>query len=161
MRPRLSAKRVTLEVSAHRGRLSRWGGDRFDFQETATLISGRAGEWIDVPPHLGVVSERSQTLRRLLAGDLDVVLIPVEAFAGKLPAPYQSKGFAGAMVEALIYDEAGGNTKQVAEFRNKVQKQGVSDADYQLIKLGADILISAMHGQRIDTVATPQTQGSQ
>jgi branched-chain amino acid transport system substrate-binding protein len=28
-------------------------------------------------------------------------------------------------IDAVIYDESGGNTKQVAEFRNKVQKQGV------------------------------------
>lgn len=46
--------------------------------------------------------------------------------AGALPAPYASKGIAGRMIEPLIYDEAGGNTKQVAEFRNKVQKQGVA-----------------------------------
>lgn len=48
VRPRLNAKRVMLEVSAHRGGFSRWGGDRFDYQETATLVSGRPGEWIDV-----------------------------------------------------------------------------------------------------------------
>lgn len=45
--------------------------------------------------------------------------------AGTLPAPYDSKGFAGAEVVAEIYDESGGNTKQVTEFRNKVQKQNI------------------------------------
>ena len=44
---------------------------------------------------------------------------------GTLPAPYNSKGFAGAEVVAEIYDESGGNTKQVTEFRNKVQKQNI------------------------------------
>lgn len=45
--------------------------------------------------------------------------------AGTLPAPYDSKGFAGAEVVPEIYDESGGNTKQVTEFRNKVQKQNI------------------------------------
>lgn len=45
--------------------------------------------------------------------------------AGTLPAPYDSKGLAGAEIQAEIYDEAGGNTKQVTELRNKVQKQNV------------------------------------
>ncbi len=44
---------------------------------------------------------------------------------GELPAPYNSVGFAGRKVEPLIYDEAGGGTKQVTELRNKVQKDGV------------------------------------
>ena len=41
---------------------------------------------------------------------------------GELPAPYNTKGLAGRQIEALIYDEAGGGTKQVTELRNKVQK---------------------------------------
>lgn len=45
--------------------------------------------------------------------------------AGSLPAPYDSKGFAGIPVQLEVYDESGGNTKQVTEFRNKVQKQNV------------------------------------
>jgi branched-chain amino acid transport system substrate-binding protein len=44
---------------------------------------------------------------------------------GQLPAPYNAKGMAGRMIEPIIYDESGGSTKQVAEFRNKVQKQNV------------------------------------
>ncbi len=44
---------------------------------------------------------------------------------GTLPAPYNTPGFAGRMVDAIIYDEAGGGTKQVTELRNKVQKEKV------------------------------------
>lgn len=43
---------------------------------------------------------------------------------GTMPAPYTSKGIAGAKLEAEFLDEAGGNNKQVAEFRNLVQKRG-------------------------------------
>ena len=45
--------------------------------------------------------------------------------AGKVPAPYNTKGIAGAQVEVIIYDESGGGAKQVTEYRNKVQKLGV------------------------------------
>ncbi len=44
---------------------------------------------------------------------------------GELPPPYNTKGLAGREIEAIFYDEAGGNTKQVTEMRNKVQKEGV------------------------------------
>lgn len=44
---------------------------------------------------------------------------------GTLPAPYNTKGFAGATVEAEYIDESGGNTKQVSEYRNLVQKREV------------------------------------
>lgn len=44
---------------------------------------------------------------------------------GALPAPYDSVGLAGRKIDLLIYDEAGGGTKQVTELRNKVQKEGV------------------------------------
>ncbi|MEC7490185.1 MAG: ABC transporter substrate-binding protein [Pseudomonadota bacterium] len=54
---------------------------------------------------------------------------------GELPAPYNSKGFAGSQVQALIYDEAGGGTKQVTELRNKVQKDKV-DAIIGMISSG-------------------------
>ena len=54
---------------------------------------------------------------------------------GELPAPYNTKGFAGRQVEALIYDEAGGGTKQVTELRNKVQKDNV-DAIIGIISSG-------------------------
>jgi branched-chain amino acid transport system substrate-binding protein len=44
---------------------------------------------------------------------------------GELPAPYNTPGLAGRQIDLLVYDEAGGNTKQVTEFRNKVQKENV------------------------------------
>ncbi|MCK5446064.1 MAG: ABC transporter substrate-binding protein [Rhodospirillaceae bacterium] len=46
--------------------------------------------------------------------------------AGKLPAPYAAKGFGGATAEGIFFDESGGATKQVAEYRNLVQKRGVN-----------------------------------
>lgn len=45
--------------------------------------------------------------------------------AGKVPAPYNSVGFSGTPLELVIIDEAGGATKQVAEFRNLVERQNV------------------------------------
>ena len=45
--------------------------------------------------------------------------------AGKLPAPYDSKGFGGATATIEAIDEGGGATKQVAEYRNLVEKRGV------------------------------------
>lgn len=45
--------------------------------------------------------------------------------AGKVPAPYATKGFGGTPVELAIIDEAGGATKQVAEFRNLIERQNV------------------------------------
>lgn len=52
-------------------------------------------------------------------------LILEAANEGRLPAPYNTKGFGGARAKPLVYDESGGNTKQVAELRNKVQKENV------------------------------------
>jgi branched-chain amino acid transport system substrate-binding protein len=52
--------------------------------------------------------------------------IVIEAInEGRLPPPYDTKGFAGARVEAVWVDESGGNAKQVAEFRNLVEKRNV------------------------------------
>jgi branched-chain amino acid transport system substrate-binding protein len=45
--------------------------------------------------------------------------------AGTLPAPYNSKGIAGMKVTPVFVDEAGGTAKQVEEYRNLVQRQGV------------------------------------
>ena len=44
---------------------------------------------------------------------------------GTLPAPYNTKGFGGAMAEIIELDEGGGATKQVAEYRNLVEKRNV------------------------------------
>lgn len=60
---------------------------------------------------------------------------------GKLPAPYNTPGFAGAKLEPIFVDESGGNTKQVAEYRNLVQKRGV-DAVIGYISSGSCLSIS-------------------
>jgi branched-chain amino acid transport system substrate-binding protein len=44
---------------------------------------------------------------------------------GSLPAPYDKIGFNGNKIEAVYVDEAGGATKQVTEYRNLVERQGV------------------------------------
>src|SRR5437660_4358597 len=48
-----------------------------------------------------------------------------ELNGGKVPAPYNKKGFGGATLETVIVDEAGTTTTQVTEFRNLVQKHNV------------------------------------
>ena len=49
--------------------------------------------------------------------------VVIEALnAGKLPAPYATKGLGGATIETVFVDEAGGTTKQVNEYRNLVQR---------------------------------------
>lgn len=45
--------------------------------------------------------------------------------AGSAPPPHNTKGFGGAKVELVFIDEAGGPAKQVSEFRNLVERQGV------------------------------------
>ncbi len=45
--------------------------------------------------------------------------------AGKAPSPYNAKGFGGSPIELVVIDEAGGATKQVAEFRNLISRQNV------------------------------------
>jgi branched-chain amino acid transport system substrate-binding protein len=50
----------------------------------------------------------------------------VEALnAGKMPAPYATKGFGGRPLQLVFIDEAGGTTKQVSEYRDLVQRQNV------------------------------------
>jgi branched-chain amino acid transport system substrate-binding protein len=50
----------------------------------------------------------------------------VSALNGEsVPAPYASKGIAGATIEAIIIDEAGGAQTQVSEYRNLVERQNV------------------------------------
>jgi branched-chain amino acid transport system substrate-binding protein len=44
---------------------------------------------------------------------------------GTLPAPYNTKGFGGASATIIELDEGGGATKQVAEYRNLVEKRNV------------------------------------
>jgi branched-chain amino acid transport system substrate-binding protein len=45
--------------------------------------------------------------------------------AGKVPAPYNKKGIAGAQLETVLIDEAGNAQKQVTEYRKLIQKQKV------------------------------------
>jgi len=45
--------------------------------------------------------------------------------AGKVPAPYNTKGVAGAQLETVLIDEAGNSQKQVTEYRKLIQKQNV------------------------------------
>ena len=45
--------------------------------------------------------------------------------AGRVPAPYATKGFGGNPIELVVIDEAGGPQKQVAEFRNLAQRVDV------------------------------------
>ena len=45
--------------------------------------------------------------------------------AGKVPAPYATKGFGGAPLQMNLVDESGGTTTQVTEFRNMVQRDNV------------------------------------
>jgi branched-chain amino acid transport system substrate-binding protein len=52
-------------------------------------------------------------------------LFAAEVNAGKVPAPYAMKGIGGRPVELVVIDEAGGTTKQVSEYRNLVEQQGV------------------------------------
>jgi len=61
--------------------------------------------------------------------------------AGKVPAPYNTPGFAGAKLEPVIIDESGGGTKQVAEYRNLVEKQKV-DAVVGYISSGSCLAIA-------------------
>jgi branched-chain amino acid transport system substrate-binding protein len=92
----------------------------------AALLPGTAAAQ-DKPIRIGIVTFLSGPA----AGPFGVpARLAAEAMveslnAGKAPAPYNSKGFAGAPIELVIIDEAGGATKQVAEYRNLVQRQEV------------------------------------
>jgi len=44
--------------------------------------------------------------------------------AGSLPAPHNTPGIGGFMIEPIYVDESGGTTKQVTEYRNMVDRQG-------------------------------------
>lgn len=70
-----------------------------------TFLTGAAGPAFGIPARNGA---------KLMIDNIN---------AGKVPG--LSKGFAGAKVDAIYYDESGGNTKQVTELRNKVQKENV------------------------------------
>ncbi|KAA0256938.1 ABC transporter substrate-binding protein [Deferribacter autotrophicus] len=69
---------------------------------------------------------------------------------GKLPAPYNSKGFAGMKIIPVVIDEAGGTTKQVAEFKNLVLREKV-DAVVGYISSG-DCLAIAPVADELGTI---------
>ncbi|SDJ17075.1 ABC transporter substrate-binding protein [Lutimaribacter saemankumensis] len=73
-----------------------------------TFLSGQAAESFGVPAWNG-----------------GKVLVDMLNEGGKLPAPYDQKGFGGMNIEVVLVDEAGGATKQVQEFRNLVQREEV------------------------------------
>jgi len=60
---------------------------------------------------------------------------------GTMPAPYNSVGFGGVSIETMFVDESGGNAKQVAEYRNLIEKQGV-DAVLGYISSGSCMAIA-------------------
>ncbi len=88
-----------------------------------TFLSGPAAGPFGVPGHQGA----------------ELVIEAINA--GALPAPYDTPGFAGARLAPVFVDEAGGNTKQVAEYRNLVQKQGV-DAVIGYISSGSCLSVA-------------------
>lgn len=70
--------------------------------------------------------------------------------AGKMPAPYAKPGIGGRPIEVVFIDEAGGTTKQVTEYRNLVQRQGV-DAVIGYISSG-DCLAVAPVAEELQTL---------
>jgi branched-chain amino acid transport system substrate-binding protein len=69
---------------------------------------------------------------------------------GKVPAPYDKQGMGGRPIEVVFIDEAGGTTKQVTEYRNLVQRQGV-DAVIGYISSG-DCLAVAPVAEELQTL---------
>jgi len=97
------------------------------FAGVALAIVCAAGHAQDKPIRIGLVTFLSGPA----AGPFGVpAKMAAEAIvdslnAGKAPAPYNTKGFAGTPLELTIVDEAGGATKQVTELRNLVERQNV------------------------------------
>lgn len=60
---------------------------------------------------------------------------------GEVPAPYNTKGVAGLEIEPVYVDEAGGTTKQVTEYRNMIQRQGI-EAVVGYISSGSCLAVS-------------------
>lgn len=93
----------------------------------AAAVSAGAASAQDRPIRIGLVTFLSGPA----AGPFGVpAKIAAEAIvdslnAGKVPAPYNTKGFSGSAIELVIVDEAGGATKQVTELRNLVERQNV------------------------------------
>ena len=94
---------------------------------TAVMLAASPANASDKPIRIGLVTFLSGPA----AGPFGVpARIAAEAIveslnAGEAPAPHSSVGFSGVPIELVIIDEAGGATKQVAEFRNLVERQKV------------------------------------
>ncbi|MGH1463253.1 MAG: ABC transporter substrate-binding protein [Neptuniibacter sp.] len=65
---------------------------------------------------------------------------------GMLPAPYNTKGINGKSISPVYVDEAGGATKQSAEYRNLVERKGV-DSVIGYISSGDCLAIPAVAEQ--------------
>lgn len=93
----------------------------------ATVLAASSAAAQQAPFKLGIVT----FLSGAAAGPFGVParnaaeLVTEALNAGKLPAPYDTKGINGAPIETVVVDEAGGTTKQVTEYRNLVQRQNV------------------------------------
>jgi hypothetical protein len=61
--PRLNGDRVMLDIAPKRARLSRRGGGAIDIQESATSVSARLGEWVEI----GSVDQRGNITRGSVA----------------------------------------------------------------------------------------------
>ncbi len=72
-----------------------------------TFLSGPAGAAYGIP---------ARNAAEVLLDELN---------AGRVPAPYTTRGFGGVPVRAVFVDEAGGAEKQVAEFRRLVLDERV------------------------------------
>ena len=68
-------------------------------------------------------------------------LLIVAINSGAIPAPYDTAGLAGMRIDPVFIDEAGGTSRQVAEFRNLVQRQNV-DAVVGYISSGSCLAIA-------------------
>jgi branched-chain amino acid transport system substrate-binding protein len=75
---------------------------------------------------IAVVTPLTGTLASVNVPGQNAAKMIIEAInAGTLPAPYNTtKGIAGREVEFIFIDEAGGNAKQVAEFRALAERRG-------------------------------------
>ncbi len=95
-----------LALAAAAGSAGAQEGETFKIG-IVTFLSGQAAQSFGVPAWDG---------GKMLVEKLN---------AGEAPAPYDTVGFGGMKVEAVVIDEAGGATVQVQEFRNLVQRENV------------------------------------
>ena len=111
-----------------------------------TKFTAKAGWWLGAAALAGIVPVQQAAAQDAATVKLGVVTflsgaaagpfgIPsrnaaelvVEAInAGTLPAPYNSKGFAGAKLEPIIIDENGSTTEVVQNYRDLVQRRGAT-----------------------------------